>query len=91
MNYSQLLNINKVKAKTEVVKFFGENITENTAYHKIYDMSECEYRNCSIEFNKFIDTIINKAYFAGLKTEAEAIKKAHKHFEQNERYFNELF
>jgi len=90
MTYNKLLNINKSKARKEVIKIFGESFTENSAYHKIYDMSEKEFRLEFVTLDDFIKNIIIKAEFAEMP-EAEILKEAFDHFNANEGLFNSLF
>jgi hypothetical protein len=87
MTYNELLKINKGKAQKEVTNFFGFDINENTAYHKIYDVSE---KMNSYEHTELINNLIIKADYAGMNEELEVIKEAWEHFKNNEAVLNTL-
>lgn len=91
MTYNQLLNMNQVKARKAVAAVFGEDITENSAYHIIYDLSESKFRNDSGSLDEHIQTLINQAGFAGMVEEVKAITEAYEHYAANEACFNSLF
>jgi phage host-nuclease inhibitor protein Gam len=83
--------MNKTKARNAVEAVFGKAITVNNAYHKIYDMSEHEFRLESVAFAEMIQSMINKAAFAGMEQELQALTAAWEQYNENERYFASHF
>ena len=91
MTYNELLHINQAKAQKTVIEFFPLGTTTDQAYNIIYDLSESVFRNQSGEFKEWIENIMNKADFAKMNNEYQAIFKAWKQYEENEARFSELF
>lgn len=91
MNYKELLQIKKSKAFKKVTSVFGDNITESSAYNKIYDLSEMEFHLDSGGLSGFIQGLINLAAFAGMAEEARNIQECFKNYEINEAAFGVLF
>lgn len=91
MTYTKLLNMNKAKAKKQVVSAFGKSINQNSAYHTIYDLSESTYKNDSISLDDFVKNILISADFAGMTEEYSAITEAYKQYLNNEAFIQAHF